>query len=255
MNNSFNVGALILSIIVGIIVVVGFAYITGDLYAAPLFPVTALLAGFIITGFTIGIISKGVTLIEPGLGSILVAAISFLIIPGFGLSGFMDLTDSDWILILLNAVILTFVGAWLGEMFQHGLIDHSKDAFPHLYWGWILAGTVFGVTLTIVLVNLLTLIFGANPSMFYIPYFISLLFVGIVIGWYSPGITIKEAGIAGFLIMTFEFDIVKLTLFTDYIGLDFLIGGLALGFVVTLIGGWLGERLQKVRERKASSND
>ena len=207
---SLNLGVLSLSIIVGTVLVLGFAYISGGYYSSALFPTLAIFAGFIITGFIIGLMSIEVTISEPGIGAIVVAILTFLLVPLFKLKGFAAVNSTDWIIVLMNAVVLTFVGAWIGEKIQHGNINEGSKA--NFDWSWVVTGTILGITLNIILVIFLTLILGADPTKFIIPFFLSLLVVGIIVGRYSPGVTIKEAGLAGFLIIAIEFDIARLTL-------------------------------------------
>lgn len=246
MNNKFNFGALIASVIVGLITVNLFAFLSGPNFANAFFPTLAILSGFVITGFVVGIITKDITISEPGIGSILVSAISFFTIPAMNLYGLQTVADSDWIVIYLNGIILTFLGAWLGEKLQQGHIaGHHEQEKVSIDWSWVVAGTAMGIIVSVILVLALDLIFGPNPSSFVIPFIIALFFTGLVIGWKSPGITIREAGIAGFLTVTIDLDIIRITLSTDSnLSMPYILIALALGFVVTIAGGWIGEKIQ-----------
>jgi uncharacterized MnhB-related membrane protein len=235
---------------IGLILVVGFAYTTGNQFATALFPTMALLSGFIITGFVIGYLSKGITIIEPGIGAIVISIISFFVLPVLQLKGFQGMWNSDWIIVYMNAIILTHLGAWLGEKFQHGNLPDDSVENMNFEWGWIFAGTIMGVTSSMLVINVLVFILGYNPDSYIIPYFISLLITGLVVGWKSPGITIKEAGIGGFLTITIVFNIVRLTLNTESeIGLGVIIAGFVIGSIVSLIGGYLGEKIQLTFEK------
>ena len=243
MNSGFNVKALFISILVGSILVIFFSWASGSRFDTSLFPVLAMLSGFIITGFIIGIISKGVTILEPGLGSIIVAAVTYFVIPSLNIRGFTDINqDSDWIIILLNSAMLTFLGAWLGEMFQHGEVKKEENA-TSFNWGWVFAGTVFGVVIGIVIAIITYLIVGDKPIYFIIPFFIGLFFTGLMVGLKSPGITVKEAGLSGFLTITILTSIVRLTLVTE-IEYVFIFLGLIIGYLVAMLGGIAGEKLQ-----------
>jgi hypothetical protein len=245
MKSKFNFSAFGASVIVGCIIVILFSWMSGRSFATALFPTMAMLSGFIITGFIIGIITKGVTILEPGLGAIVVALISYLVIPTINIKGFHGVWNSDWLIIMMNSIVLTFVGAWLGEKFQYGFVENSESTSPNIDWGWIIAGTFTGVTVTLILVNLLDLILGHNPTLFALPYFLAIFATGLVVGWKSPGITIKEAGLAGFLIITIDFDIIRLTLINETeIQLLYIIGGLVIGFIAAWLGGWVGEKIQ-----------
>lgn len=242
--------ALILSVIVGVVLVLGFAWITASVYSSPIYPVIALISGFVVTGAIIGVVSKGVTIIEPGVGAVVVALIAALIIPPIELPGFAGVSGSTWIIIFLNGIIATFFGAWLGEQLQHGSLDEMlKDDF--IEWEWAVAGSFLGIVLAIVTINVLVLFFGPDSSKFYIPFFVSLIFTGILIGWKSPGVTIREAGVAGLLTIVAFLDVVKLIgLFEpSWAGLIpqnqlMLGGGIVVGVALAYIGGYIGERIQ-----------
>jgi hypothetical protein len=71
-----------------------------------------------------------------------------------------------------------------------------------------------------------------------------------MVGLKSPGITIKEAGLSGFLTITILISIVRLTLVTE-IEFEYIFLGLILGFIVSMLGGIAGEKLQSGKEKKA----
>ena len=250
MQKKLNIKVLLLSIAVGLILNVVFAYITGLKYATALFPVLEILAAFIITGMVIGFFSKGITILEPGIGAFFVSIISYFIIPFLGIDSLNNLWLSDWLIIYLNGSILTFIGAWFGELLENGTIDWEKESI-NLNWDWIIAGTIAGVTVSIFVVNLLRIVIGFDLSLFTIPYFAALLLSGLIIGWKSPGVTIKEAGIAGFVIIVIVIDIVRMTLLMESeIGIGYILIGGLLGIFVSIIGAWIGEKIQASREVK-----
>ena len=195
MKSKIHINSIIYSVIIGLVIICGFAFITGAKFATALFPEMALLAGFIITGFIVGYSSKGVTIIEPGIGAVIVSVLTYFLIPLFGIETFKHIWLTDWILLYLNGFVLSFVGAWLGELLQHGDITEHLEG-DAIHWNWVIAGTITGITVSIFIVNLLTIMFGPNPAEFLVPYFLSLLIAGLVIGWKSPGVTIREAGIS-----------------------------------------------------------
>jgi hypothetical protein len=138
------------------------------------------------------------------------------------------------------------VGAWLGEKFQQGKLEdhHTTDSFG-LDWSWIVAGALMGVIVSVILVVLLDMIIGHHPSAFILPFVIALIINGIVIGWKSPGVTIMESGYSGIITIIANLNIIRLTLMEDSeIGVEYVIGGLVLGFVMPLLGAFIGEKLQ-----------
>jgi len=250
--DKLNIKIIFLTVLVGFALTLSFAYIMADQFAAAMLPTIALLSAFIVTGFVVGFFSKGVTFIEPGIGSIVVAALLFFTIPALNLKGFQGMWTSGWLIIYMNAILLTFAGAWLGEKFEDAELSSDQLIHEHFDWSWMIAGTMMGLTVSMIIVNLLDLILGHNPDSFIVPYFASLLITGLVVGWKSPGYTVLEAGLAGYLTVTIIFNIARMTIITESeIGVWYIIIGTVLGFVVSIIGGFIGEKIQTAREKKA----
>ena len=246
-----NFRIIFLTFIVGFVITLAFALIMSIQLATALFPTIALMAGFILTGFLIGFFSKGVTFVEPGIGALLISIALFFTIPALNLRGFEGVWNSDWIIIYMNSILLTFVGTWLGEKFENTELNADMLISSDFDWSWLIAGTIMGLTFSMIIVNLLDLIVGPNPDGFIIPYFVALFVAGLVVGWKSPGYTVIEAGLAGFLTVTMVLNIARLTLITEEpIGEWFVILGVIIAFVVSIIGGYVGEKIQTVRAAK-----
>ena len=77
----------------------------------------------------------------------------------------------------------------------------------------------------------------------------------MIVGWQSPGITIKEAGIAGFITLTIDTDIARLLMEMKTIAFWELAFVLVIGFVVALFGGYLGEKIQAATEIKKRESE
>ncbi len=247
----FRFRAFFITIFVGLIISSLFMILVRTEFATALFPTTALLTAFLVTGFFVGFFSNGITFLEPGLGSIIVAIFLYFIIPYFDVEGFVGMWSSDWVLIFMNAIILTFVGAWLGEKFEFTALNPEQLLSSSFDWSWMIAGTVMGITSSIIIVLFLDLIFGPDPESFLIPFVLALFITGILIGWKSPGYTVIEAGIAGFLTLTFLFDILRLTLKTEQpVGDWTIVIGLLVGFLETYFGAAIGEKIQAYSEKK-----
>lgn len=110
----------------------------------------------------------------------------------------------------------------------------SDAALGVFHPGWMLAGIGVGLGIQLV-AGLLNLgLLGGLPS-----YFV----MGVVIGLASSGRTIIEPGIAAFLLAAigYVFGHVVLSLF----GVGFLLAAVygAVGMVLAVAGGWLGESL------------
>ncbi len=255
----FSFLSLIQSIVVGLFLIIGFALLTGNYYVVPTLPIIAMVSGYIISGVVVGLLSKGITILEPGIGAIIISIVIYILFPHIGIKAFAGLKDADWLIILLNSVVLTFIGAWLGEKLQNGIISSREIQENSKFdWSWVIAGSILGITVSLLVVNLVGLdmhfaILGLDPAMYFIPYFLILFGVGIIVGWMSPGVTILESALAGFITLNYNITIVHLTLQT--LTPLYIILGLILGLIVTYLGAWLGEIIQAKREGKLKPNN
>jgi len=139
---------------------------------------------------------------------------------------------------------------------------------PTISYKWVLigAGTIFGLNLLMralfadpVKTSLITSFSGMTGVFLYIGIiaFVSFFIGGALIGYFSPGETIKEPAIAAAIaagLNTLE-NFRNVDGKTLTVG-DWLLGSLiilAVGFVMALAGSWLGEKIQgqtreKIRE-------
>ncbi|MCX6146407.1 MAG: hypothetical protein NTW25_04040 [Candidatus Kapabacteria bacterium] len=250
----FSILSFIQTIVFGMVLIIGFALLIGNNYAVPTLPIIAMVSGFIICGILVGMLSKGITILEPGVGAIVISICVYFLFPELGIKAFISLSHADWLLILLNSTILTFAGAWLGEKLQNGIVGSDEiQENSKIDWSWVFAGSILGITTSLLFVNLegLDMIYGFfafDPDIYYIPYFIVLFGVGVIVGWMSPGVTIVESAIAGFITLNYNMTIVHLTLYS--FSPFYIIIGLLLGLTVTYFGGWVGEIIQSKREAK-----
>ncbi len=253
MNKAFDIKVASVSTIVGVILVLLMSWLTGNEFATPVFPFLAILSAYLISGMVSGLVSKGETIAEPGVSSILTGIITFFVIKSMGLHCFDKLGGEvfnvNMILLTLNGIILTFAGAWAGEKLQGTFEKKSKTTEEFIEWGWIMAGTIFGVTVSIFLSNIIIKLFGLNLSPLFISLALGLFVTGWIIGLRSPGVTIKEAAIAGLLTAVVNLDIFKFTLDPDTTTLTSLtiFGTLALGMIAALIGAVAGEKMQEAK--------
>src|ERR1700690_3664554 len=120
-----------------------------------------------------------------------------------------------------------------------------------LQWKWIGIGTVVGVVLTTLLFQIMSDTFNS----FYIPLFIGLLsyvIMGIIIGYKSPGYTLKEPAIGGLFPMIITMAILHY-LFDSNPPEGQMIAAPFLAFFLALPGGWVGEELQGSQQRAAEN--
>ena len=245
MKQSMHYGSLVISVLIGTALVIGLTTISGNAFGASPFPIMAMLSGFLATGILAGIISKDNTILEPGIAAIVVSIIAAIALPNLHLKGLADLQPASFWLVLANGVIMTFIGAWAGEQIQG---DHSEKAdTTTIEWGWIIGGAVVGVTLSMLLASSVVVLMGGGFKLTYhlVAFVVGLLFVGFLVGWRSPGITIREAAFAGFLTVIIDLDAIMLTLGLENEELTgLLMYGAVIGIIVSLIGGFIGEKIQ-----------
>lgn len=248
--SSLDTKALIASAILGTVIVLAVTSLIGSQFGSPVLPFMAMFAGFILTGIIAGWLSKGETILEPGLASAVVAAISYAVVGSWDLNCFKLLPSqafhTNMILVVLNGIILTFVGAWAGEKFQGTLEKSDGSQNAGIQWSWVLCGTVFGIAVSLLLATIIIIIFGAYVEYLTIALVIGIFFTGFTVGFRSPGVTMKEAAFAGFFALVAAFDVFKITLDQDSTLLTpgLLIAGFILSLIVAFGGGFAGEKFQ-----------
>ena len=107
---------------------------------------------------------------------------------------------------------------------------------------WVGAGTVVAVVLS----NILFFVTKETFGTFYLPAFLALfgfVVMGVIIGYFSDGVTIKEAAIAGAISMVLTV-LVWRFVFDYYPPVGQLVLAPVLGFVLGLVGAWVGEEMQ-----------
>lgn len=245
MRRSLQWGSVVISALIGIVLVLGLSYISGSKFATPPFPIMAILSGFIVTGIIAGIISKEKTILEPGIAAIIVSIVTAFVLPGFQLKGLVDMQSASLLLVLANGVLMTFMGAWAGEYIQGE--EDVKAETSSIEWGWIICGGIIGVGVSMLLASSVVVLLGGGFNLSYhlVAFIVGLLCTGTLVGWRSPGVTIREAALAGFLTVIIDLDAIMLTLGLENEELSMLLMyGAAIGIVVALVGGFIGEKIQ-----------
>lgn len=240
-------------VVVGLIIVgVSYFLVAPTFHSAPI-QALVMLSGFIIMGAIVGYFSPGVTMKEPTIagGLVLVIMLGLLLIMGDELVQGIEKN----LLGLLLGIGMSWVGAWVGEKLQgsEGHEEHeTKRMFTDLVWKWVFVGVILGFALNVLLVFVLAPIFKIRLDVAFVAFAASFVITGFVVGVKSPGVTLKEPALAGFLAVILDW------LFLEY-GIElhveggYLAFGLVLGFFLTLFGAWLGERYQMTLEKKAAT--
>jgi hypothetical protein len=183
------------------------------------------------------------------ISAVIVSAVSFFIIRALDLRAFSGLSASEFeltmLIAFLNGIILSFAGAWTGEKLQRTYAYETDEAA--MEWGWVLAGVVLGVAVSMILANLEIIIFGLYPTYMFGVLFLGLLATGYLCAYRSPGLTMYEAVVAGVITVILLIDIYLFSLDAEfeYLTVQTTLLILAMGIVSSGIGGYFGERAQQ----------
>lgn len=243
---------VIIGVIVGLVIVGVSYFAVAPTFHSPPIQALVMLSGFVVMGIIVGYFSPGVTLREPTIAGALVLLIMLGLLSIMG----EELTQSIErnVLGLLLGVGMSWMGAWVGEKLQgsEGHEEHeTRRLFTDLLWKWVIVGVVLGFALNVLLVFVLAPLFKINLNVAFFLFTVSFVLTGFVVGLKSPGVTLKEPALAGFLAVILDW------LFLEY-GIEltvpggYLAFGLVLGFFLTLFGAWLGERYQIALEQKTA---
>jgi hypothetical protein len=267
----FDPRAILGSFVIGVTFVVLLTWMNGNAIKAPAFPLLAMTSGFVLAGVSYGYLSEGETVLEPALATILVSVAAYFIITYLDLRAFEQLvSDGDYtynmVISFMNGLVLTFAGAWAGEKLQR---TYAGSGAPALEWGWIMAGIILGFAVSLFLANLVIWLFSIfadpvrsqegelvlaaayaallpqNAWVMLFVVFLGLQATGYVCAFRSPGDTSYEAAVAGLITLILLIDV-----FVFVLGGGEILGYLRMflvifvGLLASLVGGYVGERMQ-----------
>ena len=240
---------IIMGIVAGTALCLSLYLMIAKTFHIDLIPTFMALLGFVVMGIVIGFKSEGYTIKEPAVGGfVTILLVAVFLTYGFG----YKFTTMEMIAAPILGLILGVIGGWVGEQIQitpEELVKELEDDKKGgLQWGWILAGTVIAFIFNefFVIGGFALLKFGVGGIVLALG--ASFLLAGLLVGYFSPGVTIMEAGIAGGL------SVILNALFLYAFSLlmmeesMYVLEGLAAGFILSLFGGWLGEKLQVFME-------
>ncbi|MBW7888235.1 MAG: hypothetical protein H3C35_07730 [Bacteroidetes bacterium] len=241
---------IVVGIVVGVFLTVSLYLAMGKTFSTGTVPTYMSLLGFIVMGIIIGYKSAGYTLTEPAIGGIFTAMLA-----GFFLSNVMEIefSPTDKIVAPVLGLILGFIGGWVGEELQVTPEEKAKElaeeaAGKKLQWGWIAAGTILAFILNAFFVfgGFALLKFGLGGI--FMSLGASFLLAGLLTAYYSPGRTIWEAALAGVFSMILNFVFLYIGFDRTILPIGYIIGMMIGGFVLSLLGGYFGEKLQSYME-------
>lgn len=258
----FDPKAILGSFVIGVVFVVLFTALTGNIFGRPTFPLLAMTSGFILAGVGYGYLSEGETVMEPALAAILVSIVAYFVIEALNFNAFGSLVEDgsftySMVIAFLNGLVLTFAGAWAGETLQR---TYAGSAESVLDWGWIMAGTILGFAVSLFLTNFVIWIFGAlaegpgaayaalEPSNVWVMLFVVFLGLeatGYLCAFRSPGDTMYEAAVAGLITLILLIDVFVVALGgAEILSYGRMVLVLVIGLIASLVGGYIGERRQ-----------
>ncbi len=246
---------VIAGVIAGVIIVGSSYYIVAPTFHSPEIQALIMMVGFAVTGVIVGYFSPGVTIREAGLAGGLVMFLMLVLLYTTDLDH-DQLVDSQLIdiLLLVLGVGFALVGSWAGEKLQEASdstaeSDRVDDVF---HWKWVLTGVVIGFALNVMFVLLSAPLFNVNLSVALVAFLVSFLITGFIVGYKSPGVTLKEPAVAGIFTVIIDWVFLEFIINLPVDASD-LVAGLALGFLFALGGAYLGEKYQDAQEAKKAA--
>ena len=235
--------------IVGVVLTTLLFQIMSDTFSSFYIPLFIGLLSYVIMGIIIGYKSPGYTLKEPAIGGLFAMIITMAI-----LHYVFNYTPPEGQMIAAPflAFFLALLGGWVGEELQGSQQRAAKTTtIAGLEWAWVITGTVIGFILNNIFVYGLFALLRFGVAGILISLGASFIIAGIIVGYKSPGVTIKEAALAGVLGVILNFLFIYFG-FGAMLDIQYLVIGLIGGFILSFVGGWIGEEMQKRKEAKAA---
>ncbi len=234
--------------VIGVVLTTLLFQIMSDTFNSFYIPLFIGLLSYVIMGIIIGYKSPGYTIKEPAIGGVFAIIITMAI-----LHYVFDYNPPEGQLIVAPfiAFLLALLGGWVGEELQ-GSQERSAEnkTIAGLEWAWVITGTVIGFILNNIFVYGLFALLRFGVAGILISLGASFIIAGIIVGYKSPGVTIKEAALAGALGVVLNFLFIYFG-FGAMLDTQYLVIGLIGGFILSFVGGWIGEEMQKRKEAKA----
>jgi hypothetical protein len=241
---------VIIGALVGLVIVGASYYIIEQTFHNIQIQILVMLVGCAVTGVIVGYFSPGVTIKEAAIGGTIVV---------LAMAGFLYAVDADVaknaainVLLIVLGIPVSWVGGWAGENLQGSEVNLDEELkSDKIQWKWVITSVVVGFTLNVLFVLLPSKIFNINLDVALVAFLVSFVIAGFIVGYKSPGVTIKEPAFAGIVAVIFEWLFLEFVLKLT-IAIPYLSAGLALGFLFTLIGAWLGEKYQDAVGKRVS---
>jgi hypothetical protein len=241
---------VIIGALVGLVIVGASYYIIEQTFHNIQIQILVMLVGCAVTGVIVGYFSPGVTIKEAAIGGTIVV---------LAMAGFLYAVDADVaknaainVLLIVLGIPVSWVGGWAGENLQGSEVNLDEELkSDKIQWKWVITSVVVGFALNVLFVFLPSKVFSINLDVALAAFLVSFVIAGFIVGYKSPGVTIKEPAFAGIIAVILEWLFLEFGLQIT-IAVPYLIAGLALGFLFTLIGAWLGEKYQDAVGKRVS---
>ncbi len=233
--------------IVGVVLTTLLFQIMSDTFSSFYIPLFIGLLSYVIMGIIIGYKSPGYTLKEPAIGGLFAMIITMAI-----LHYVFNYTPPEGQMIAAPflAFFLALLGGWVGEELQGSQQRAAKTTtIAGLEWAWVITGTVIGFILNNIFVYGLFALLRFGVAGILISLGASFIIAGIIVGYKSPGVNDEEAALAGVLGVILNFLFIYFG-FGAMLDIQYLVIGLIGGFILSFVGGWIGEEMQKRKEAK-----
>ncbi|MBI3004941.1 MAG: hypothetical protein HYY49_05940 [Ignavibacteriales bacterium] len=237
---------VILGVVAGLAIVGASYFIVAPTFHSDEIQAVVMLVGYAVTGVIVGYFSPGVTIKEATVAGFLVFI--FMLVLLYATGAELIENQSINLLLLLLGVSISWVGGWVGEKLQgsHGDAAHHTG----FQWKWVLTGVVLGFALNILFVFLLAPAFKIDLNVVLAAFIASFVATGFIVGYKSPGVTLKEPAVAGLFAVAVDWLFIEFGI-TLSVPSKYLVAGLAIGFLFSLFGAWLGEKYQESVQSKA----
>jgi hypothetical protein len=234
--------------VIGVVLTTFLFQIMSDTFSNFYIPLFIALLSFVIMGIIIGYKSPGYTIKEPAIAGIFAVGITIAIL--YYVFDYKP-PEGQMIAAPFLAFVLALLGGWVGEELQgsHERATETKKV-GGFEWAWVITGTVVGFILNNIFVYGLFALLRFGVAGILISLGASFIVAGIIVGYKSPGVTIKEAALAGVLGVIVNFFFIYYG-FGAMFDMQYLLIGLAGAFILSFVGGWVGEEMQKRKESKA----
>jgi hypothetical protein len=239
---------VILSVIAGLVIVGVSYFLVAQMFHSGEVQVLILLGGCIVTGAVIGYFSPGITINEASIGGALVMLIMFLLRALTNAE--IHFSTSINILLLFLGIGFSWLGGWAGEKLQGDELSADEKNTRKFLWKWVVVGAIIGFALNILFVFILSTLFP--PHIYKLSttgFIVSFVIMGFIVGYKSPGITLKEPAVAGLLAVVLDWIFLRFII-TYRVPGKFIVLGLIMGFFISLLGAWLGELYQQSKQAK-----